>query len=90
MMPAESIPLRSEYRLYYEGNAVTALMQAGDTFFVAIRPDNQVLVIITPAGSTVERQLAWLFGLGDVPEDDSRCARSTLAIRRRSILLPAM
>jgi hypothetical protein len=63
-------PTRSEYRLYYEGNAVTALMQAGDTFFVAIRPDNQVLVIITPAGSTVERQLAWLFGLGDVPEDD--------------------
>lgn len=63
-------PTRSEYRLYYEGNSVTALMQAGDTFFVAIRPDNQVLVIITPAGSTVERQLAWLFGLGDVPEDD--------------------
>ena len=29
-----------------------------------------MLVIITPAGSTVERQLAWLFGLGDVPEDD--------------------
>jgi hypothetical protein len=63
-------PTRSEYRLYYEGNGVTAVMEADDTFFVALRPDGEVLVIVTPGGSTVERQLTWLFGLGTVPEND--------------------
>jgi len=45
-------------------------MKEGDTFFIALRPDNTVIVIITPKGSTVERQLIWLFGLSEQPEED--------------------
>lgn len=63
-------PTRSEYRLYYDGNSVTSAMKEGDTFFIALRPDNSVMVIVTPKGSTIERQLIWLFGLGEQPEQD--------------------
>jgi hypothetical protein len=57
-------PTRSaEYRLYYFDNGVTSLMKEGDSFFVATRRDGSVMVIITPEGSTIENQLAWLFGI---------------------------
>jgi hypothetical protein len=63
-------PSRTEYRLYYDSNDITSAMTEGDTFFIALRPDNTVIVIITPKGSTVERQLIWLFGLSEQPEED--------------------
>ena len=53
-------PPRMEYRLYYNTNAVTALMQEGDTLFVALRRDGTALVIIALAASTVQNQLLWL------------------------------
>lgn len=52
-----------EYRLYYADNPVASLMKTGDSFFVATRPDGSVMVIVVPEGSTVESQLAWLFGI---------------------------
>jgi hypothetical protein len=54
---------RREYRLYYPGNAVSEVMQAGDTLFIALRPDGTVMVIITPADSTIQNQLLWMFGV---------------------------
>ncbi|MXP10092.1 restriction endonuclease [Altererythrobacter halimionae] len=56
-------PKRSEYRLYYEGNAVTRKMVAGDAFFLAARQDSTALAIFTPADSTAYNQLIWLFGI---------------------------
>jgi hypothetical protein len=57
-------PNRSpEYRLYYFDNSITAMMNEGDSFFVAPRRDGTAMVIITPQGSTIENQLAWLFGI---------------------------
>lgn len=56
-------PTRTEYRLYYPTNAVTGMMQAGDSFFVATRSDGSAMVIVTPADSTIQNQLMWLFGL---------------------------
>ncbi|QWG23797.1 type II restriction endonuclease [Bradyrhizobium sediminis] len=53
----------AEYRLYYFDNGVTSLMKEGDSFFVAARRDGSTMVIITPEGSTIESQLAWLFGI---------------------------
>jgi hypothetical protein len=53
----------AEYRLYYFDNGVTSLMKEGDSFFVATRRDGSTMVIITPEGSTIESQLAWLFGI---------------------------
>lgn len=52
-----------EYRLYYDYNPVASMMKEGDSFFVATRPDGDVMVIVTPKDSTVENQLSWLFGI---------------------------
>ncbi len=43
-------------------------MYAGDTFFIAVLRDGSVMIIITPAGSTIQNQLLWLFGLEEQPE----------------------
>lgn len=58
---------RTEYRLYYPGNEVTGMMQAGDVFFLAICRDGSALVIVVPSESTMQNQLVWLFGLEDQP-----------------------
>lgn len=60
-------PRAAEYHLYYSGNAVTELMQAGDMLFLALQRDGTILVVITPAG-TVQNQLVWLFGLEEQSE----------------------
>lgn len=58
-------PTRTEYRLYYPENDVTGMMAAGDIFFLAMGRDGTALIVVTPAGSTMENQLRWLFGLED-------------------------
>jgi len=59
-------PNRSpEWRLYYPSNSVTEVMSAGDSLFLALRPDNTLLFVVVPEGSTLESQLLWLF---DIPE----------------------
>lgn len=61
-------PKRSaEWRLYYQGNPVTELMQPGDSLFVARRPDDHILFIVTPDGTDIQSQLVWLFGLAEQP-----------------------
>lgn len=55
----------AEMRLYYPTNAVTEMMQAGDTLFIALRADRSLMFIVVPAESTIERQMLWLF---DIPE----------------------
>lgn len=59
---------RPEWRLYYPTNPVTEIMSAGDTLFVAKRPGNDVLFIVTPQGGTLQNQLLWLFGFASQPE----------------------
>jgi hypothetical protein len=56
-----------EWRLYYTSNAVTEIMQEGDTLFLAKRPGNMLLFIVVHAGSTIENQLLWLFGFDSQP-----------------------
>lgn len=56
-------PTRSEPRLYFNSTVVSEMAQAGDMLFIAMRPNNTVMVIITTAGSTIESQISWLFGL---------------------------
>ncbi|GGN51420.1 type II restriction endonuclease [Novosphingobium indicum] len=61
-------PRRSaEWRLYYQSNPVTELMQPGDSMFVARRPDSHILFIVTPDGTDIQSQLVWLFGLAEQP-----------------------
>lgn len=59
----ENHPTRSEYRLYFSGNDVTALAKEGDVIVFARRPDGSVFVILADPSGTVWNQLAWLFGL---------------------------
>jgi hypothetical protein len=54
---------RSEYRLYFSGNPVMELAEVGDLLIVARRPGDEFMVIVARAGSTVENQLLWLFGV---------------------------
>jgi hypothetical protein len=58
----------AEYRLYYRKNAVIQTAKEGDALFVALRTDNTIMFVVTPAGSTIESQLLWLFGLPDQRE----------------------
>ena len=43
----------AEWRLYYPSNAVTAVMDAGDTLFLAKRTDRTLLFIVTPFGNYI-------------------------------------
>lgn len=58
----------SEFRLYYNKSAVTELIDEGDFLLVAKMRDGSLLMIFTPAGTSVESQLRLLFGLHDVDE----------------------
>lgn len=62
-------PRAAEYHLYYSGNGVTEAMKPGDTMFLALRSDGSAMMIVTPAESTIQNQLLWLFGLEEHNED---------------------
>lgn len=58
----------SEYRLYYFDSPVTAELAPGDFFLIAKMKEGGLLMVFTPAGSSIENQLCTLFGLGKVNE----------------------
>jgi hypothetical protein len=60
-------PPRREHRLYFPTNAVCAAAAEGDALYIARRTDNTLMAIIVPAGSTIQNQLSWLFGLEEQP-----------------------
>lgn len=58
---------RTEWRLYFKSNAAMEVAAAGDLLVVGRRPDGDILFLVAPQGSTLENQIAWLFGLnGDL------------------------
>ena len=59
-------PDRSEYRLYFQGNAVMDLASEGDLLIVAKKPSGEITIIVVAAGSTAENQLHWLFDIREV------------------------
>lgn len=54
---------RTEYRLYFTDNVVSTNASDGDLLVIAKCRDCTVLVIVAENGSTIERQILWLFGL---------------------------
>lgn len=62
----EKHPTRTEYRLYFSSNSAMAQAQVGDLLIVARRADQSLYIIVVAAGSTLENQLCWLFGMTDV------------------------
>jgi hypothetical protein len=59
---------RPEWRLYYPSNPVTEAMTVGDTLFLAKRPGDELLFIVTPKDGTIQNQLLWLFGFSHQPQ----------------------
>lgn len=57
---------RSEFRLYYSTNDVIKSAVAGDLMIVCKISSDNLAIIIAPQGSTSEKQLLWLFGIGDI------------------------
>ena len=59
--------MRWEYRLYFPSNQVMRCAAEGDLLIVAKRSgDAGLLLVIAQKGSTIERQLVWLFGYDDL------------------------
>lgn len=57
-----------EYRLYYESNEVTELMEAGHLAVVAVKHDHSLLMLFAPPDTSSETQLRYLFGLDDLTD----------------------
>ena len=77
-------PNRSpEYRLYYSDTPVTLQLSPSDFFLIAKMKDGTLLMVFTPAGSSVENQLRTLFSLGLV---DAQFRAGTLDVI--NLLLP--
>jgi len=59
--------MRWEYRLYFPANQVMQCAAEGDLLIVAKRSDGEgLLLIIAEKGSTIEKQLVWLFGYDEL------------------------
>ena len=60
---------RTEYRLYYSNNSVIDAASPDDLLVIGRTSEDELAVIIAPAGSTSERQVLWLFGIEEVEKN---------------------
>ncbi len=72
-------PRSPEFHLYYNNNSITETMKEGDYAFIALKPDNEVVVIVVPADSGMLQQLYWLFGLDDQQQREISQAKGKTA-----------
>lgn len=54
--------MRWEYRLYFKTTNVSLNAAAGDLLVIAKQRDGSLLVVIAESGSSIARQIEWLFG----------------------------
>lgn len=62
----ENHQTRSEWRLYFPTTRVSECASEGDLLVIGRRPDDTLVVVVAEAGSTIENQMQWLFGLSDL------------------------
>ncbi len=55
--------MRDEYRLYFPSTSVSAHFGAGDVLVIAHCQDGTLLLIVAKGGSSIGRQIEWLFGV---------------------------
>lgn len=75
--------MRWEYRLYFPTNDITKSASAGDLLIIASpqTADGEkptLLAIVAEAGSTIERQLIWMFGLSEKATEQGFSVRTQL------------
>jgi hypothetical protein len=58
--------MRWEYRLYFPTTNVSLNAVAGDLLVIAKRREGGLLVVIAENGSSIARQIEWLFGFNDL------------------------
>ncbi|WP_217999780.1 type II restriction endonuclease, partial [Pseudomonas tremae] len=58
--------MRWEYRLYFKTTNVSLNAAAGDLLVIAKPRDGSLLVVIAESGSSIARQIEWLFGFADL------------------------
>lgn len=58
--------MRWEYRLYFKTTNVSLNAAAGDLLVIAKPRDGTLLVIVAENGSSIARQIEWLFGFTDL------------------------
>lgn len=58
--------MRWEYRLYFPTTNVSLNATVGDLLVIAKRRDGGLLVIVAENGSSISRQVQWLFGFADL------------------------
>ncbi|WP_156462151.1 hypothetical protein [Rhizobium sp. Leaf311] len=56
-------PTRSEFRLYYYNNTVTATAREGDFLLIGKRYNGSTLVLMAPGSGLAAARIAWLFGI---------------------------
>jgi len=59
-------PRAPEFRLYFPTTAVSVKANQGDLLVIAKKRDGDLLVIIAENGSSIGRQIEWLFGFGNL------------------------
>jgi hypothetical protein len=59
-------PRAPEYHLYFPTTNVSLNASEGDLLVIAKRRDAGLLIIIAENGSSIARQIEWLFGFGDL------------------------
>ncbi|EAN8329451.1 restriction endonuclease [Salmonella enterica] len=62
----ESHVMRWEYRLYFPTNLVSQCASAGDLLVIARLANDSLLAIVAENGTTIERQIMWLFGFSEL------------------------
>jgi hypothetical protein len=58
--------MRWEYRLYFQTTTVSLSASVGDLLVIAKVRDGSLLVVIAEKGSSIARQIEWLFGFTDL------------------------
>jgi len=83
-------PSRSEYHMYYSVQAAEVVHKAspGDLLLVCRERSGGLLVVVTPSGGTVERQLAWMFDFS-LDETMTPIVRDIESHGDREILYPS-
>lgn len=60
--------MRYEYRLYFPTTNVSLNAKEGDLLLIAKHQKNGLLVIVAAQGSSISRQIEWLFGLKNLTQ----------------------